>query len=379
MEDIILRYLNKTISPEDEEKLLAWLEESDSNRLEFMEVRRIWLALEYGNSDINKEKELIRFKDLAFGKKKPAKFRKIYYAISGIAASLIIGILVFNSDYFNKKNSDSDIISFVNNTPPPVVDSENTKLILSDNKVISLNEQESSIQYEDKQIKVNSSESISQEESSTFNQLQIPSGKRSSITFADGTKVWANAGTRLVYPLEFKKDVREIYVDGEIYLDVAHDANRPFIVKTSDLDIQVLGTKFNVTAYNSDNVKQVVLVSGSVNVMNKEKQKESLLSPNNLYEYANENIIIKDVDVDQYTSWINGIYIFDKESLKNVLKRLSKYYGVDIICDDESAVYLCSGKLNLREDMQAVLGGLSNSIPVSYEFVDNTYKIKIAK
>lgn len=382
MENTIIQYLNKTISPEDEKKLLSWLEESEDNRLQFIEVRRIWLTLEYREYNINKEVELAKLKDKIFEtntKKNRTNFRKVmYYAASGIAAAIVISILVLT---FNPSHNspESDILSFVNNTPLPSIEGDATKLVLSDNKVISLDGQESSIQYEDEQIKLSPSESISREESSNFNQLQVPAGKRSQITFSDGTKVWANAGTRLVYPVEFEKDKREIYVDGEIYLDVTRDETRPFVVKTSNLDIKVLGTKFNVTSYNSDKERRVVLVSGSVKVINRDKAKESLLSPSKMYEYIGDNITITDIDTELYISWVDGVYMFNKEPLKNVLTRLSKYYGVDIVCDNEAAVYLCSGKLNLRDDIQVVLSGLSNSMPISYKFTNNTHSINIIK
>lgn len=80
--------------------------------------------------------------------------------------------------------------------------------------------------------------------------MVIPRGKRSVLTFSDGSKVWVNAGTRVIYPTEFEKDKREIYVDGEIYIEVARDEERPFYVRTKDMNVRVLGTKFNVTNMN---------------------------------------------------------------------------------------------------------------------------------
>ncbi len=91
-------------------------------------------------------------------------------------------------------------------------------------------------------------ESVTDEEHS-FNQLIVPNGKRSTLALEDGTKMWINAGSRVIYPNKFKKNKREIYVDGEVYMEVARDEERPFVVKTNMLDVQVLGTSFNVMAY----------------------------------------------------------------------------------------------------------------------------------
>ena len=80
----------------------------------------------------------------------------------------------------------------------------------------------------------------------------VPVGRRSSITFADGTRLWVNSGSKVVYPVKFAKEKREIFVEGEIYLHVSRDEQKPFIVKTHQMDIKVLGTQFNVTAYENE-------------------------------------------------------------------------------------------------------------------------------
>ena len=85
-------------------------------------------------------------------------------------------------------------------------------------------------------------------------QLLVPAGKRSMITFPDGTKIWINSGTQLIYPSRFSSSKREIFVNGEVYLEVTKDANRPFIVKTEALDVKVLGTSFNVKAYTGEEI-----------------------------------------------------------------------------------------------------------------------------
>ena len=99
-----------------------------------------------------------------------------------------------------------------------------------------------------------------------LNKLVVSYGKRARITLCDGTKIWANAGTVLLYPTYFEDKKREIYVDGEIYIDVTPNPEKPFIIKTSDMGIKVLGTSFNVSAYRDDAEKSIVLVTGKVEV-----------------------------------------------------------------------------------------------------------------
>lgn len=102
------------------------------------------------------------------------------------------------------------------------------------------------------------------------------------LTFSDGSKVWVNAGTRVIYPTEFEKDKREIYVDGEIYIEVARDEERPFYVRTKDMNVRVLGTKFNVTAYESEPIRSVVLAQGCVQVETTQTPK-AILAPNQMF------------------------------------------------------------------------------------------------
>ena len=207
----------------------------------------------------------------------------------------------------------------------------------------------------------------------------IPYGKRSTITFSDGTKAWVNSGTRLVYPVEFKKEQREVFVVGEIYIEVAEDKARPFIVKTSDIEVKVLGTKFNVSAYESDKTKNVVLVSGSVKVSAKSSNKDDvLLSPNQMYSVTNGVAGVKNVDVNKYIMWIDGLYYFESAKLGDILNRLSRYYGKIIIYDNTVAELRCTGKLDMKDEMQEILQGLTHTVPISYkQNVDGVHVITL--
>lgn len=302
------------------------------------------------------------------------QFKRLYLTIAGVAASvaaLLIGIF-FNSTSYQE----SDIYMYANQIQRDSVESIDAQLILSENKIVVIKEKESEITYESSTVKVKD-EDISKEEISKYNVLKVPKGKRSVLTFSEGTKVWVNAGTRVVYPAEFNSKEREIYVDGEIYIEVAPDANWPFVVKTKDVGVQVLGTAFNVTAYESDPMKRIVLVSGSIEVNTNGKERV-LLSPNKMYEYNNddEQNNIVDVDVSRYISWKDGMYLFDNEKLANILARLSLYYGENIICDVISADLRCSGKLDLKNNLKEVLSGLSYTAPVVFNNDDGVYMIK---
>lgn len=178
--------------------------------------------------------------------------------------------------YFQTDRTLTRIVS-----PPLDVSTNQTLLILSEKKQIAIQGKESKLHY-NQQGKLNvNSQTINQEtendkKKDTYNQLIVPAGKRSSITFSDGTRIWLSASSRVVYPVEFMKNKREIYVEGEAFLDVYHDKSRPFIVKTNKMDIQVLGTTFNVCAYEKENIQTVVLVTGKVEVKTNNNETKTL-------------------------------------------------------------------------------------------------------
>lgn len=299
--------------------------------------------------------------------------RRMYMVVGSIAASIVILIGVFS---YNTYYSKYDIYEYASQSQLRNSDSSDAELILSENKVVVIHDKESKVTYESSSVKVKD-ENISKDGIATYNTLRVPRGKRSILTFSEGTKVWVNAGTRVIYPSEFNSKEREIYVDGEIYIEVAPDKNWPFIVKTKDMGVTVLGTAFNVTAYETDPLKRIVLVSGSVKIENKRNKNEGiLLSPNKMYEDEHGKDKIVNVDVYRYTSWKDGVYLFENEKLEAILSRLSRYYGEDIFYDDIAANLKCSGKLDLKNNLKEVLSGLSYTAPVVFKDENGIYAVK---
>lgn len=312
-------------------------------------------------------------------KKKKRNSRRIVLSISAVAASIAIFIISLHF-IFNKENHVQDIATFAQTLPDNNnLYSSDTKLILSENNTVTLNNTESSIEYEGDAIKADNN-LILKEESSLYNQLITPYGKRSSITFSDGTKAWVNAGSRLIYPTEFSKEKREIYVDGEIYIEVSEDKKRPFVIKTKQMDISVLGTKFNVSAYEDDKIKNVVLLSGSVSISSNthNKDKEIILTPNQMYSDLENSYSVENVDASVYILWAQGLYQFESEELGNIITRLERYYGIKIECDAAIAELKCSGKLDLKDDLNKLLTELSRALPIKYrQNANGSYTINI--
>ncbi len=196
-------------------------------------------------------------------------------------------------------------------------------------------------------------------------QLIVPYGKRSTVTFSDGTIVWLNSGTRLIYPKQFKKNKREIFVDGEIYLEVAADRSVPFIVRTGKFNIKVLGTKFNINAYERDDAGSVVLVEGSIEVQ-VEKTKRKLIPAQGLF-VEKRKTELRQTDTYYYTCWKDGFMKLNGESLDYIFNKLTRHYNLNFIYNRDIAEEKYIGKLNLSESVETVLYNLSLSTPFTYK------------
>ncbi|MEN6456114.1 MAG: FecR domain-containing protein, partial [Prolixibacteraceae bacterium] len=209
-----------------------------------------------------------------------------------------------------------------------------------------------------------------------MNKLIVPPGKISSLTLSDGSKIWINSGTVLEFPTVFEDHQRKIKIDGEIYIEVARNEKNPFIVSTSSFLVNVLGTKFNVSAYNEDPVQRIVLVRGSVEVKMKSGNPVKL-EPDEMLSLSETGFHSEKVDVYDYISWKDGIFRFTGEPLERILTRLSRHYDVPITCDDDAKRIQVTGKLALFDDLTTVLDNITVILPVTYEIENN--KIIISK
>ena len=289
------------------------------------------------------------------------KIRRIAYTSMAVAASIA---LLFVARIFFIGQTGNDIMDFVANNMGTISADGEIQLIVSEQKTVYLREKEAVITYDSTTINTGA-EKLSKNEMSAFNQLIVPYGKSSVVILHDGTKIWVNAGTRLVYPVAFETNKREIYVNGEVFLDVAPDEQRPFIVRTDNMRIQVVGTKFNVQAYATDEQSRIALAEGAVKIIS--SADDILLNPNQLYEQDKSgNSSVKDADIENYTSWIYSVYLYESERLDVILKRLERYYGKEIVVEPSISEISCSGKLNLKENVEDVLLVICAAASVEY-------------
>lgn len=309
---------------------------------------------------------------------RPTYKLRVRYIVSLVAS---IALLLSFGFYFwmNTEKDSSLSLALLENTPSPLSGDE---ILLIESKEKMQLKDESAIQYDENGksdvgknlVKKETAETISEKEEE-INQILVPKGRKASITFSDGTKMYVNAGTRVFYPAIFQKDKREIVVEGEVYLEVKKDPSRPFIVKTNGFDVKVLGTQFNVCAYKEEASASVVLVEGRVEVAAGKKDK-SVLSPNQMIQIDAKGTEIKEVDVFGYICWKDNMMLLNDRKVGEILNRLSRYYGRTILYTEEIGNIPISGKLDLRENMEEVIQIICQSFFLQYKTdVDNNIVI----
>ncbi|MCM1452153.1 MAG: FecR domain-containing protein [Clostridium sp.] len=198
-------------------------------------------------------------------------------------------------------------------------------------------------------------------------QFSVPVGQTSTLILADGTKVIANSRSTVRYPQQFTGGVRHVYAEGEVYFEVAKDADHPFVVQSKGFDLQVLGTTFCINTFDSL-ATSVVLVEGSVAVSSGDGEERVKLKPGQKAEIEDGFIAsVTKVNTEFYTSWTRGVLTLDGQTLGDIARHLSDHYGVDINIDPglwDSRLY---GSLELKSDIDGVLITLSNILPMDVE------------
>ncbi|WP_319589403.1 FecR domain-containing protein [uncultured Draconibacterium sp.] len=256
-------------------------------------------------------------------------------------------------------------------------------IILPDGSVNAIPEKESEIKIASaKQIIVNKdtlSSSIPEKSEVKLIKVVMPYGQQTSLQLPDGTTVYVNAGSQLSFPVSFDGKQREVYLTGEAFFNVVKDKEHPFIVNTPDIEIVVTGTEFNVSSYSDDNFTQTVLVEGAVSVRKNElfgKRVDILPGESAFFDKESKSINTSKVDIEQYTSWIHGYIICKNDPVNEVIKKVGRYYNRDIKVMDNLSGITFSGKLDLKEDVQNVLGSIAYTSSITFETESDIIRIK---
>lgn len=204
------------------------------------------------------------------------------------------------------------------------------------------------------------------------NTIATPKGGQWQVHLPDGTMVWLNAESSLTYPVTFAKlKTREVTLKGEAYFEVAKEAERQFIVHSAKQEVQVLGTHFNINAYPEEGAVRTTLLEGSVLVSENETKVGTVLKPGQQSVLTDAGISINNPDLEAVTAWKDGYFMFNNERQESIMRKISRWYNVEVVFADPAAKeVMYYGTLNRFDKVSKILDKLGQTGEVRYEVLD---------
>ncbi|MGE6356223.1 FecR family protein [Flavobacterium sp. NPDC079362] len=360
--EIIYKYLSNEASEQEVQILFEWIEASEENKKHFITLKKTWAltALSENLSSDSVPVVLIRPKN-----------KIIHYLKYAAVFIVLIGLskLAFNLNE-KTKSAKEIVLELADGRSEYITKDNHTKLVNAKGDLIAKKFPNQIIYFgkvQDQQL--------------VYNTLKVPYGKRFKLTLSDGTVVSLNSGTTLRYPEQFGiNGKRNVYLTGEAFFEVAKDKEHPFIVSANQVDVEVLGTKFNVSAYPENPTVNSTLVEGSIQMYEVEnKQNVILLKPNQMATWQNNSkkITTKEVDPAFYSAWTKGELAFKDTPFSTIAKIIQRTYDVEII--NENTVLArqnFTGTIKISESsVENILELLKRDTPFNYSIKGNTITI----
>lgn len=322
MEELLPGYLSGVLSDKDREMIDEWRRESPENEILFQDNLKAWEAMPLLH-------EMEQFNSFEALKKISPKISnqettKWWISIQRVAAILLLPVLIY-SGYISIRNT-------------------------------SLKKQ--------------------QKEYVVMQTISSRQGMVTQFELADGTKVWLNSGSALQFPSFFAGDLRVVKLSGEAFFEVTKNEDQPFLVKAKDLNIEVLGTSFNVVSYDEEKQAEIVLVEGKVSLSSEIDQVKKVfgtLQPGQraVYTEDNQKLEAEEVEVEKYIAWRDGNLIFRDDKMEDVVRRLSRWFNVEFVINDPEIKNYAYKATFRNENLMQVLNLLKISAPIDYQIIGN--------
>ena len=319
--ELIAKSLTDKLSDDELKSLEEWKLSREINLQEYKDIVTLWT--QSGSLRLPESIDLIRARNVIYGKANIHSGKKRWINLAIQAVAVLVLSLIF-----------SGIYSYLNLGREPQVAGVNAPV---------------------------------------FQEIKAAFGTQTKVALSDGTVVYLNSGSKLIFPQTFSNQkLRNVKLEGEGYFEVAKNIDQPFVVEANNLRIKVLGTKFNVDAYTDNSLVSVALVEGHVELQSGSADKNinpMQLAPHQVatLDGAKQTLVKADVaDLNKYTAWINGRIVFFGDPIQTVVKKLSKWYNVDVvIADKKLEKYQFTGTF-INEPVEQVLNILSMTSQMTY-------------
>lgn len=330
--------------------LLNTLKQPTASSLNEEEKRTLWKRISQSNTDNLKVKLVTK--------------RHWGYSVAAAIALMMLSYGVWLNYSYNKG---SNLINIALQKRHLLKNIEKVE-ITSKNSLIKF-DSDSTILFNELDLKPDN------DEIQNFSTLTVPYGQRSEIILADGSKIWMNSGSQLTFPNQFSNDKREVYLEGEAFFDIAHNPDKPFIVHSEDMNIEVLGTSFNLSSYQNDSYNSVFLLTGKIELTSSSKRvfEKQILHPGTeakLNKSSNQLSVGSNPELADVL-WTKKQLLLKSTPLPELLQKLVRVYNTEIVQDfkdNENESF--SGRLNLNDSLITVL---------EYIYDPNKFTFKITK
>ncbi|WP_316744393.1 FecR family protein [Pedobacter antarcticus] len=393
IKDIFSRYLQNQCSVEEAEELLNNFHSDNQDHL------RQLITVELNRTETSgddKKLESASVEVLANIKKQIYRqhqtvpiswWRNNKWLRAGTAAALFLALGTWI--YLSLPSAQSDRNTFRHQTTVDLKPGQNKAILtLSDGRRLSLDDQKNDRLdqlKDDAEISKNISGQLIYKHSpasehgfTAFHTLETPKGGQYQIQLADGTLVWLNSDSKLSYPATFKSsETRTVELTGEAYFEVAHNPVQPFIVKTPGQTVEVLGTHFNMMAYENDDYQETTLLEGAVKVGFSTKSK--IIHPGQQAQTrrnSSEINIQSHVDTGRIISWKEGVFTFDNSDIEDVMKQLSRWYDAVVVYQGEKPAVTFTGVIPRNNNLSKVLEVLELAGGVKFKIEGNQIIVK---
>lgn len=273
----------------------------------------------------------------------------LYASVAAVVVAVLSATLLWRKELVESQPKEETLDNF---TPG----SNMASLKFSNGKHVDLSDAYGGIIIDD-QIVYEDGSALSDEGSLDENvmfTLETPRGGQYQVTLSDGTKVWLNADSKLHYPHRFSDDARYVELEGEAYFEVTHREKQPFIVTTPREKVEVLGTHFNVNSYQTDLNSTVALIEGEVRVSSG-PHATAVLKPGQQSFIANGKLKVQDIDVEESVAWKNGEFMFNNEALSSAMKKVARWYDLEIEISPELKDVVIWGSISRYDNFNKVL------------------------
>ncbi|GGH16329.1 FecR family protein [Pedobacter zeae] len=372
---LLQQFTTKKLSQAEREELLALA--VDNNSLLSDEIVKMIIAEEEHAADVVDEKwNSVLNKILTVDKPARSPKRVLMKSLKWAAAAVVF--IVFSVTAYISLQKKKEHV-FATDVAPG---KNKAILTLADGKKISLSDALtgdvakeagfSITKTADGQLVYNIDESESVDDT-RVNTIATPNGGEWQIRLPDGTKVWLNAASSMQYGLNIgKAKQRMVKLDGEAYFEVAKDNARPFIVETDKQLVEVLGTHFNINSYHDEIVTKTTLLEGSVRVLHKSTNETEILKPGDQSIVSASGIDVKEADVDEAIAWKEGYFKFNNEKHASILRKLARWYNVEVeYADPQAKNVIYYGTVSRFEKISKVLTKLEQTGQVRFDIKGN--------